>query len=218
EGMSWMERPDEGGYQWQSAEHVEGWLAALAGGRPERAEAFGRMLELLTFAPGAALRFLDLGAGAGGVAGVLLERFPGATALLADFSAPMMEAGYTRLAAFEGRYRYVEFDMNVDAWPADLAGPFDAAVSSQAIHHLPNARKGWLFGQVRERLVPGGLFLNWDPVRDPAQPLDEEDHHSRTLATLDEELALLREAGFAEVASRMAGAEGALVSGRAPAP
>ncbi len=53
--------------------------------------------------------------------------------------------------------------------PADLAGPFDVVVSARAIHHLPADDKRKLFTDIRDRLVPGGAFINIDNTR----PADE---------------------------------------------
>jgi len=203
----------EGGYHWQSAEHVSNWFATIAEREPERARAFSALLGLLDFPPDRELRFLDLGAGAGAVSALILERWPGASGLLVDFSEAMKARGAGELRAFEGRYRYLDYDMNDERWPADLAGPFAAVVSSQAIHHLPNARKAALFRQALAALEPAGVFANWDPHRQADAHIDQDDHHSKTLSTLDEELGFLRQAGFEGVRCVLATEESALVAG-----
>ena len=111
-----------------------------------------------------------------------------------------MQAGGEKLTPFEGRYRYVELDMNADVWPADLSGPFQAIVSARAIHHLPNDRKLAVFRNAFARLAPGGVFINWDIHRDlEREKRDPGNVHNRTSASVEEHLDLLRDAGFEDV-------------------
>ena len=113
------------------------------------------------------------------------------------FSGP--QAG-EKLTPFEGRYRYVELDMNADDWPADLSGPFQAIVSARAIHHLPNDRKLAVFRNAFARLAPGGVFVNWYIHRDlEREKRDSGNVHNRTSASVEEHLDLLRDAGFEDV-------------------
>jgi SAM-dependent methyltransferase len=53
-------------------------------------------------------RFLDLGAGAGGLAQLVMELHPGSSGVLVDFSEPMIAAGHQRLGGSAGRWQYVQ--------------------------------------------------------------------------------------------------------------
>lgn len=110
-------------------------------------------------------RFLDLGAGAGAFAALVMRVHPGSTGVLLDFSQPMMAAADERLAPLAGRWEYVSGDLSRDDWTAALpAGRYDAVVSAFCIHHLPDERKRALYREAYELLAPGGLFLNWEHV------------------------------------------------------
>jgi SAM-dependent methyltransferase len=110
-------------------------------------------------------RFVDLGAGDGGFAELLLDLYPDASGVLVDFSKPMLEAAEKRLAGRAGRWELVEGDLARPDWGARIpAGQYDAVVSRLAIHHLPDARKQALYGECLALLAPGGLFLNWEHV------------------------------------------------------
>jgi tRNA (cmo5U34)-methyltransferase len=111
-------------------------------------------------------RFIDLGAGDGGFAELLLELYPGSSGVLVDFSEPMLAAAERRLAGKNGRWRIVEADLAKSEWLEALprGEQFDAAVSRLAIHHLPDERKRALYEEAFRLLRPGGLFINWEHV------------------------------------------------------
>ena len=110
-------------------------------------------------------RFLDLGAGGGAFAELVLETHPGSTGVLVDFSEPMAIAAQQRLASLAGRWEYVLADLSDPSWSVALPdGHYDAVVSALCIHHLPDERKRELYAQAYELLEPGGMFLNWEHV------------------------------------------------------
>lgn len=211
---------------WKSLPMVREWLAGMGERERKRAAQYLFLAQLLPFAEQDAFTFLDLGAGTGAAARAILSVYSKAHAILADFSPHMIEAGTKVMAPFDGRYRYVEFDMLSADWPPALPAEIDAIVTSQCVHHLPDVRKRSLFREIRQRLVPGGWYLNFDPIRaaDPAvaavwrrvgERLDpanarlhpprtpeeraRRENHRRYLLDLDHQLAFLREAGFAAV-------------------
>ena len=208
---------------WQSEKAVAAWAADAARRERSRAVPLQFMASLLPFGEQEAFTFLDLGAGAGAASRAILEAYPRSTALLADFSAAMMSAGERELQPFTGRYRYVEFDMLAGPWPAAIPAALDAVVTSMCIHHLPDERKQSLFTEILEHLVPGGWYLNFDPVRaeDPVveaawtrvndhrdpeaaarrhtrtpQEQARYDNHVRYLIPLPQQLGYLQSAGF----------------------
>jgi tRNA (cmo5U34)-methyltransferase len=138
------------------------------------------MAELLPFGPDDPFTFLDLGAGTGAAARTILDHFPRANAILADFSPQMIAQGVTELAPYAGRYEYVEFDLAQSgasgasgAWPARILDPVDAVVSSLSVHHLNDARKRELFAEILAHPAPGGWYLNYDPVTPPDAVVEE---------------------------------------------
>jgi SAM-dependent methyltransferase len=209
---------------WQSPEGVQAWAAEEAHRERNRAPHRHLMALLLPFGAEEQFTFLDLGAGTGAASRAILGVYPRSTAILADFSAEMMRAGERDMERFAGRYRYVEFDMSAGGdWPAAIPEPLDAVVTSLCVHHLPDDRKQGLFAEIFHHLVPGGWYLNYDPVRaeDPAveaawqrvsdredpeaaarrrhrTPLEQArwDNHVRYIIPLGQQLRYLRSAGF----------------------
>lgn len=218
--------------RWLDEGHARDWLARQSdqgeGGRPEQ---FDLLARLLSFDESAEPVIADLGAGHGTLSEVLLDRFPRARAVCLDVNPAMIESGQRRLARFGERARYARMDLG-EAWPADAGGPFDAVVSSRAIHHLGEAGKRALFRGILERLRPGGWFLNFDYVRAPSELLSElyvralgneqgpprdhhQGHHSHT-SPLPGQLELLAAVGFTEVDCFWKYLATALYGGRKP--
>jgi SAM-dependent methyltransferase len=135
-------------------------------------------------------RFVDLGAGDGGFAELLLDLYPDSSGVLVDFSEPMLEAAKKRLAARPGRWEIVARDLATSGWLDGLpqGARFDAVVSRLAIHHLPDDRKQALYGEAFELLEPGGIFLNWEHVETAglAEGLFDEFFRERMIAAEQE--------------------------------
>jgi tRNA (cmo5U34)-methyltransferase len=150
---------------WKSGSAVAEWVATADERERRRAWPRRLMAELLPFTGDERFSFVDLGAGTGAAARAVLDRYPGSTAVLADYSPQMMEEGRRSLAAYEGRYSYVEVDLASGRWPAEIGEDLGAVISSLCVHHLPDDRKRGLFEEIFERLASGGWYLNYDPVR-----------------------------------------------------
>ena len=211
---------------WRSEEVVRTFAAEAEKREPGRAAQRRFMALLLPFGEQEPFTFLDLGAGTGAASRAILGLHPRSTAVLADFSAEMMAAGEGEMRPYAGRYRYVEFDMSTGEWPAAIPAALDAVVTSMCVHHLPDERKQGLFAEIFDRLVPGGWYLNYDPVR-AEDPLVESawqrvndledpeaagqrlhrtpqeharwDNHVRYIIPLARQLDYLRSAGFAGI-------------------
>ena len=114
-------------------------------------------------------RILDLGTGNGHVTRMLLDAYPDSSVLCVDLSADMLRAATERFAG-ETRVTLSQHDFDD---PLDFAGPFDAIVSSLAIHHVSDDRKRTLFAEAAALLAPGGVFANLDIVASPTQALHD---------------------------------------------
>ncbi|MBO0806318.1 MAG: class I SAM-dependent methyltransferase [Nocardiopsaceae bacterium] len=209
---------------WKSDLGVNFWRSTAADRERRRGAHRALMAELLPFGRDEEFTFVDLGAGTGAASRAVMDYFPKASAVLADFSPQMMEQGAADLAPYEGRYRYVEFDLAKSGrWPDGIPDPAQAVIASLAVHHLNDERKRRLFGEIFDRLAPGGWFLNYDPVK-PPDPVTEEawlragdrrdpdaahkrahrtaeehlryENHVRYMIPLEPQVGFLRAAGF----------------------
>jgi tRNA (cmo5U34)-methyltransferase len=176
-------------------------------------------VELLAALAPPTAHVLDLGAGTGALSAAVLGGLPGARVTLLDVDTAMLDEARGRLAPFAGRVGFREASF-LDPLPAA-----DAVVASLALHHVHDIdAKTDLYRSIRDALAPGGVFLNIDAaVTDGARlnalifdrwaarmaehgmtDAEARGHFAAWAAEdryfpLDEELAALRRAGFAEV-------------------
>lgn len=138
-------------------------------------------------------RVLELGAGTGLFSSMVRERHPLAHIRMTDASEGMLAQARQRFAGDPG----VEFAV-CDMETADLGGPWDVIVSALAIHHLEHPAKKDLFARIRAALVPGGLFVNAEQVLGPDATAEERyvrfwHEDIRALGVPEEEVALAGE-------------------------
>jgi tRNA (cmo5U34)-methyltransferase len=183
---------------------------------PEYDDFYGTAVEALGLAGREIRRVLDLGAGTGVLDAHVAAAYPGVRLTLLDGASGMLDRARER---FGDRATYVVADL---ADPLPGSGPWDAIVSALAIHHLDDAAKRELFARVHAALPPGGIFVNAEQVAGPTALFDDAYHHwherrAKELGTSDigwehavesmrhdraasveHQLAWLREAGFAD--------------------
>jgi tRNA (cmo5U34)-methyltransferase len=187
---------------WTSAEHAREYL--------ERADLISHRGEgeaaLLEFIPARARRILDLGTGDGRLLALVRSAHPDTEAVAVDFSAAMLEAARKR---FAGDSRVSVVELNMDSSLPKL-GPFDAVISSFAIHHLVHERKRALYAEIYGLLNSEGVFCNLEHVSSPSDRLHAEflnrigftvetEDPSNKLLDSETQLGWLREIGFVDV-------------------
>jgi tRNA (cmo5U34)-methyltransferase len=173
---------------------------------------------LATLAPPAA-HVLDLGGGTGALSAAVLGGLPEARVTVLDVDRAMLDEAQRRLAPFGDRVEFREGSF-LDPLPAA-----DAAVASLALHHVHDlGAKTGLYRAIHAALAPGGVFLNLDAAitdgprlrelvfkrwaaRMAERGITEAEARGHFAAwaeedryfPLEEELAALKRAGFAEV-------------------
>ena len=151
---------------WQRADLARTYLGGVRGAIPLAAEQLDVMLRIIAARREPVGCFADLGCGDGVLARAILSRHPSATAVLVDFSEPMLAQARQQLADRAADVRVIQADLSTPQWVEALEGhvPFDVVVSGYAIHHQPDERKRALYREIHTLLKPGGLFLNTEHV------------------------------------------------------
>jgi SAM-dependent methyltransferase len=202
---------------WSSAAHALGYLRR-ADSIPHRVEGEATLLE---FVPIEANRILDLGSGGGRLLTLVKSALPRAQFVGLDFSPTMVETLH-KLFASESNVTIVAHDFE-NEMPA--MEPFDAVISSFAIHHVSHERKRTLYQEIFGLLAPNGVFCNLEHVASPSPRLHAgflqaiswgEEDPSNKLLDFETQLAWLREIGFIDVDCHWKWRELALLVGVKP--
>jgi SAM-dependent methyltransferase len=135
---------------------------------PDREERFTALIDAVAEAAGRPDPLvLDLGCGPGSLSSRLLDQIPAATVVAIDADPVLLALG----RAAQGdrpALRFVDADLRVPGWAAALGldRPADAAVSTTALHWLPERELRAMYAEVATVLRPGGLLLNGDHLHD----------------------------------------------------
>jgi SAM-dependent methyltransferase len=130
-----------------------------------REERFEVMLELLPFLLGSApRRMLDLACGTGSIAERALQRFSNLDVVALDLDPLLHHIGQRSLGDGQGRLTWVTADLRLTDWSDAIAAqlPFDAVLSSTALHWLTGTDVLRIYRDLAARIRPGGVFLNAD--------------------------------------------------------
>jgi tRNA (cmo5U34)-methyltransferase len=131
---------------------------------PAREEQIEMLLQFVPATQDEDLRAVEFACGEGILAERLLERFPHARLTAFDGSSVMLEAARRRLRRFGKRVEVCEFELGSETWLAQIEGSLKCALSSLAIHHLPDKGKRSLYKRIAARLEPGGALLVADVI------------------------------------------------------
>jgi trans-aconitate methyltransferase len=129
---------------------------------PDREERFRVVIDVVRAATeGGPARVVDLGCGPGSLSQRLAGALPEVHVVGVDADPLLLGLGR---ANTDPRVRLVEANLANPGWAdaTGLPGPWDAAVSSTALHWLPPADLGQLYRTLAENLRPGGVFVNAD--------------------------------------------------------
>ena len=170
-------------HDWDSSKYVSRWAEGQDKKENDRQEPFQVLAETIPYDKKLPIRILDVGAGYGALTQFLLNYFPKATAICQDGSKEMAKLGQERMKQLKGRFDYVLCDFSKSGWTETLTGPFEAVVSSIAIHNVSPKIIERIYSDIFPLVNGGGCFINFDRERPP----------------LEEQFQWLKEAGFQNV-------------------
>ena len=185
------------------AEYDEHMLSCVEGCR----EGYEEMARLV---PEKARTLLDLGCGTGLELSEIFKRIPDVEVTGIDLTKPMLDRLEEK---FPGK------SLNLicgDYFKVPFGEGFDCAVSFQTMHHFTKDKKLGLYKKLYDALADGGFYIECDYMvtsqtledlyfseydrKKKEQGLsDGEFYHYDTPCTVDNQLALLKKAGFTDV-------------------
>jgi SAM-dependent methyltransferase len=151
---------------------IERWDRQQEESLPDREDRFTALIDAVEEGTGRPDPLvLDLGCGPGSLAVRLLARLPQATVIGIDADPVALALARAAYAGLPG-LRVVDVDLRVAGWSRQLSlsRPADAAVSTTALHWLPEPDLRAMYAELAGVLRPGGLLLNGDHFAlDPGQ-------------------------------------------------
>ncbi|MGI5486256.1 class I SAM-dependent methyltransferase [Microtetraspora malaysiensis] len=158
---------------------IDRWDRQQEGYLPGREDRFKALIDAVEVGMGRPDPLvIDLGCGPGSLSARLLRRLPWATVVAVDTDPLLLslgEAGYGKTTGL----RFVSADLRTPGWSERLGldRPADAAVSTTALHWLPEEHLRAMYAELAGVLRPGALFLNGDHLN--------SDETTPTLARLE---------------------------------
>ena len=154
-------------HDWHSHAYAHGWIGRqLPSKERERASTCVKLVHLLPFDPDDEIRVLDIGAGYGATDQAAAGRLPAL-----ERRRPRLRRAHAAGGALylwpgaSDHVSYARGDLLDDDWTKDIAGKFDAVISSIAIHNVRYPQRiRAVYREVFDLLVPGGCFYNVDYV------------------------------------------------------
>ncbi|HXF76015.1 MAG TPA: class I SAM-dependent methyltransferase [Methylomirabilota bacterium] len=123
-------------HDWNSPMYVLNWAKGQDAKETHGQEPFNILASAIPYDKVQPIKILGLGAGYSALTKFLLERFPNATAVCQDGSREMAKLGRKHMKDLGGRFQYALCDFSKHGWMEPLQGPFEAVVSSIAIHNV----------------------------------------------------------------------------------
>ena len=146
--------------KWQTKEIAETFVEGVRGAIPGaklQLEVISKIVSAWCPQPS---RILDLGCGDGILGRMLLEEYPEASVIFADFSDPMLDKLREKIG-IHPRAKIIHADFATPDWAKGIESekPLDIVVSGFAIHHQPDERK---IVELKESLLLIDRFSNSD--------------------------------------------------------
>lgn len=177
-----------------NAEEAAAYAASLDERWPARAAVKAHLSSRLRIAPN--MHVVEFCAGAGALAEQLLADHPQIRYTGIDVTVPLLDLARERLAQYAPRVKWLEADLNQDAWITYIDKPVCAFVSLQSIHDLGDeAAVERIMRLAAEQLQPQGQFVYADMLA--VEPPEENMNPGRL--RIERHLELLHDAGFAHV-------------------
>jgi len=146
-------------------EWIERWDRQQEESLPDREDRFTALIDAVEEGTGRPDPLvLDIGCGPGSLGVRLLARLPRATVIGIDADPVSLTLGRAAYSGVPG-LRFADLDLRVPGWTARLGlgtrAP-DAAVSTTALHWLPEPELRAMYAELASVLRPGGLLLDGD--------------------------------------------------------
>lgn len=184
-------------HEFHDADFVQGWAGRFVPS-PPRLALFEMILDQIRQLPTNDPNVLELGLGPGYMARHILERQQTLRYEGLDFSTVFFEVAKQTLGDLGTRVIFTKADLMDPSWPACLARPPHAIISTWALHDLGSQQAvADVYARCFETLPKGGILVNGDFIKPDGTAWEYEPGRF----AIARHLELLRQAGFARPVS-----------------
>ena len=144
-----------------AATWMSSWDAQQEGRIPDRELRFTVICDIVELALAEVDQpvIVDLGCGPGSLAGRLKERLPAARIIGIDTDPLLISLARSH---YGDDITWVDADLATGAWRDHVPGVIHGAVSTTALHWLSKPALASLYGELGQRMAPGGILANGD--------------------------------------------------------
>jgi len=151
-----------------SAEWLRRWDVQQEHHLPDREERFRVLVDLVEAVAGPHPRVIDLACGPGSLGTRVLQRLPAAEVVGVDADPVLLALAR---ATVPDEMQLFDLDLRDPGWVDRIpAGPYDAVVSTTALHWLKPDDLAQVYAGCASLLRPGGLFANGDHLQETSAP------------------------------------------------
>jgi SAM-dependent methyltransferase len=184
-------------HEFHDAAFVQGWADRFVPS-PPRLALFEMILDQIRRLQVSGANVLELGLGPGYMARHILERHPTLRYEGVDFSDAFLAVAQRTLGELAARVSFTNADLTHQSWPARLARPPHAIISTWALHDLGSEQAvADVYVRCFETLPEGGILVNGDFIKPDGTGWEYEPGRF----PIARHLELLRAVGFSHPAS-----------------
>jgi ubiquinone/menaquinone biosynthesis C-methylase UbiE len=160
---------------WKTKKLTETYLDGVRSAIPFANEQIEILIRIIRFFKPMVNSFLDLGCGDGVLGRMIFSNWSNSKGIFIDYSEPMIKVAKDKCREYPNQAYFTVQDFGNTKWGESISKeiPVDVVISGFSIHHQSDDNKKRIYREIFDRILkPGGIFLNLEQVKSPAQEIE----------------------------------------------